>query len=546
MFKCARVLLRWSSIGFTALLFLAGANAQPFAMQTASSAESKPGANIGADWDDLLQETIPKSTPDPALTAAQASEGLGSPNDFSNHLFINTRIDYLHTQTFFTGLPTLTGVIDAPPDQGFNPEGIPYPPAFQSDTNTMYSSLNFGTRGWLSDRVNSNFTFAYSGNVTHVTDASPQLSILNTFGSSSLFQLVSGYVDIDGRPTDGIFAGTSLRIGRQAVLGAELAEFDGASFSMDRPRFSWTIYGGRRFTYYSDPEQRAIGGGNFLFRLTPNISLEYDTLYYINGTNLFRYHQTLGNTWTLGVGFRMVGSSPTDLWADAIWSPHDGKTLLRLAFAELITDEDYIYDYTYAARDTDPYNTLTRLNLGRLQPHTQFVVDASRAINSKLRLGGTVWVRQLNNRLDASQFDTSFQDYRVQAQIFPWARTEWLVGYHLRNSQDRTSSVPPTGLDDLGSTGETQVQDVRLEIGRSFMEGRMNFRVGGFYRQIDFRDIFVTITNAHDKGILADASFNLDSRTRLYMNYGLDTDFPVWRPSIQNSQTFRFGMAWRY
>ncbi len=272
---------------------------------------------------------------------------------------MNARIDYLRTQTFFTGNPTLTGVIDAPPDQGFNPAGIPYPPAFQADTNSMNSFLNFGTRGWLSDRVNSNFTLAYSGNVTHVTNASPQLSILDTFGPSSLFQLVSAYVDINGKPTDGIFSGTSLRIGRQAVLGAELAEFDGASFTMDRTRFSWTIYGGRRFTYYSDPTQRGIGGGNFLFRFTPNISLEYDILYYINGANLFRYRQAIGNSWMFGAGFRMVGVNPTDLWADAIWSPRDGKTSLRLAFAQLITDKDYIYDYTYAAHDTDPYNTLT-------------------------------------------------------------------------------------------------------------------------------------------------------------------------------------------
>ena len=134
-------------------------------------------------------------------------------------------------------------------------------------------------------------------------------------------------------------------------------------------------------------------GGNFLFRFTPNISLEYDTLYYINGANLFRYRQAIGNTWMFGAGFRMVGTYPTDLWADAIWNSSNGKTSLRLAFAQLITDRDYIYDYTYGASDLDPHNVLTRLNLGRLQPHTQFVVDASRAINSKLRLGGSVWVR---------------------------------------------------------------------------------------------------------------------------------------------------------
>ena len=156
-------------------------------------------------------------------------------------------------------------------------------------------------------------------------------------------------------------------LGRQYVYGAELAEMDGASFTMDRSRFSWTIYAGRRFTYYSDPDQRAIGGGNFLYRLQRKIQ-RWNTTRFITseGTNLVRYRQVFGNTWLFDAGFRMVGSYPTDLTADAIWSPGDGKTSLRLAFAQKITDKDYIYDYTYDARDTDPYNPLSRLNLGPL------------------------------------------------------------------------------------------------------------------------------------------------------------------------------------
>ena len=34
------------------------------------------------------------------------------------------------------------------------------------------------------------------------------------------------------------------------------------------------------------------------------------------------------------------------------------------------------------------------LNLGVFSPHSQVVIDARRAINSHLRLGGSVWVRQ--------------------------------------------------------------------------------------------------------------------------------------------------------
>jgi hypothetical protein len=542
--NCFRVLWRRCVSGFVALFFLTGANAYVMATQANTPAEGKSSENIGTAWDNLLQNTIPQSAPDPTLTAPQTPYEATPAGDFLDHFFINGRTEYLRTQTYFTGLPTVTGVIDAPPSTVFNPAGIPYSPAFQSGTNVMYNFLNWGTRGWLSDRVSSNFSFAYGQDLTHVTGASPQLDILNTTGSNRRLQLLSGYFDINGRPTDGVFAGTSLRVGRQYVYGAELAQMDGASFTVNRRRFSWTLYAGRRFTFYSDPQQRAIGGGNFLFRISENASFEYDTLYYIKGTNLFRYRQTLGS-WLLGASFRMVGSSPTDFTWDVLWSPSDGKTSLRAGFAGKLTDKDYFYDYTYTARDNDPYNTLQRLNLGALQPYTQYVLDASRAINSRLRLGGAVWVRQLVTRPDSGPFDTSFQDYRVNAQIFPWNKIELFAEYHIRNS-DRSTSPAPTQFDDLSTTGETQVQDISLEIGRSYMEGRLHFRAGGFYRQLDFRDQFTVINNAREKGVLGDASFKLDNKTRLFMNYGLDTDYAVFRPSIQNSQTFRFGLAWSY
>jgi hypothetical protein len=544
--NCFRVLWRRCACGFAALFFLTGANVHPITAKTDPPAETKPGEDIGEAWDNLLKGTMPQSAADQALTVAQTPSEVGPASDFLNHFFMDTRTEYLRTQTFFTGLPTLTRVIDAPPSPVFNPAGIPYSPAFQSSTNTMYSFLNWGTRGWLSDRVNTNFSFAYAQDLTHVTNASPELSIINTFGSNRRLELASGYIDIDGRPTDGVFAGTTLRVGRQYVYGAELANMDGASFTMDRPRYSWTLYAGRRFTYFSDPVQRVMGGGNFVFRFGENSSLEYDTFYYIRGTNLFRYRRVIRRTWLFSAGFRMVGSAPTDFTADAFWSPSNGKTSLRLSFAQKITNKDYFYDYTYNARDNDPYNLLLRLNLGQLNPYTQFVIDASRAINAKFSVGGSVWVRRLNDTKDTGPFDTSFQDYRAHTQIFPWNKIELLFEYHLRKSDDRTSSVAPTQFDDLSTTGETQVQDISLEIGRSFMDGRLSLRAGGFYRQLNFRDLFTIIENAHGKGVLGNASFKLDSRTRFFLDYDLDTDYPVFRPSIQNSQAFRFGMAWRY
>ena len=98
----------------------------------------------------------------------------------------------------------------------------------------------------------------------------------------------------------------------------------------------------------------------------------------------------------------------------------------------------------------------------------------------------------------------------------------------------------------MTAAGETKIQDFSLQVGKSFAEGRLSIRGGGFLRRIQFQDRFFFIDNAQDKGWLGNASVRLDQRTRVYFDYSLDTDFFVWRPSIKNGQVFRLGIDWKY
>ncbi len=524
------------------LLLTAGASAQQSA--PAANLPSAPSENIDSAWSSVLQNPTGPPTTDPRLNVPQTAVQTFTADDFLNHAFFETRTEYRRTQTIFSGQDTITNVIDQPPGQVVNPNGIPYPGAFQPSTNSLYSFLNWGTRGWLSDRVNTDFAFRYQQDTTSVDSASPALSVLNTFYGNREFQLLSGYVDILGKPTDGFFSGSALRVGRQDVYGAELADFDGLSFTQNRQNFSYTLYGGRRFTYYSDPAQRGIGGGNFIFRVG-DATIEYDALLYVRPSQSLSYHQQLPHGWLLSGAFRMFGGSPTNASVSGLWTPADGKTTVRLSFEQQITNNDYVYDYTDVARDLDPHNPLVRLNLGVFSPHSQVVVDARRAINSHLRFGGSVWIRRLDNSNNQGAFDTSFQDYRVNAQYFPGKKLSVFLDYHQRDS-DRKRPNSPTTFDDISAVGETKVQDVTLELGRSFAEGRVSVKAGGFYRLLNYQDSFVVINRAADKGVLGSASLKLDQRTRMFIEYDLDTDYPVYRPDIQNTQTLRVGMAWKY
>ena len=182
-------------------------------------------------WSSLLQGAIP------AATVAQEPVKKGAADDFGNHFFMDLRTEYWREATSFTGAATATGVINAPFTGTFNPAGIPDPSAFQPATSRIYSYVDTGTRGWLSDRVDTHFLVRYRQDLTTVDPGSPQLSILETFGANRRFEFLTGSVQINGKPTDGFFANSNVVIGRQEVYGAEVASFDGVSYNINEKNF---------------------------------------------------------------------------------------------------------------------------------------------------------------------------------------------------------------------------------------------------------------------------------------------------------------------
>ena len=527
-----------------ALLVLAAVAAAQQPAKPAAPAPATPPPSIADAWGGVLESAAPAEHP-AVINPPRSGPREGGFTDFANHLYLETSTEYWHTTTDFSGLPTATGVINGPTSAVILPAGIPDSAVFQPSDNELYTLLTFGTRGWGSDRVNTDFSIRYLTDLTNVNPGSPAQNIINTYPGNRKFELNTGYLEINGKTGDGFFEGSTLRLGRQYTYGAELASFDGASFSRNRPKYSFSIFGGRRFTYFSDPLQRGIGGVDLVYRIGYS-SLEYSGLFYVKGEHVFAYRRQMPRNWLLSSYVRMVGSHGTDFSVNGLWTPANGKTTLRAGFFQKLSNFDYFYDYTELARDQDPYNKLFRLYLGPRSTYSQFTIDADRQIVPRLRLGGSFWLRSLNDYAhDAGPFDTSFRDYSVNAQVFPVRKIETLLGFHERDL-DRNNPLSPTSFDDLTATGETRVQDFTAEVGKSFVEGRVNVHAGGFIRRLNFQDQFFFVNDAQTKGWLADAGFRLDQHTRVSLDYSLDTDFYAWRPSIKNGQIFRLRLDWKY
>lgn len=521
--------------------------------QTAGFAQTPPGLqnpavpqnDIGSAWDQLITGFIPTAPVDPVLQQSQSGTKPSGFDNFLTHFFLETRTNYERYQTSFTGNPTNSGVINAFDTGTFNPAGIPGPAAFQPGASRMGEFIDFGTNGFGSDRVNTHFAFRYMQDITPVSIGSPAQNIIEQFNGSRLIEFLDATVQINSKPTDGAFAGTTIEFGRLNVYGAELASLDGGDITVNKPKFTLELYGGRRFSLFSDPEQRGIGGANLILKFNPTTSLELESLMYIRASSKAVFRKRLSDRWLFSEYFRAYGGAPVDLNAAAIYSSKNGRDTLRAGYFQKLTGNDYIYDYTSEEKNLAANSPLFRLYLGPLAPYSQFNVEAHHQFLSNLRAGATVVVRHLNNQANIGPFDTSFEDYRFNGQYFPGQRIEVDFEYHQRNS-DRLSPLNNTTLSGEQGTGETSVKDLTANIRRAFGEGRFNLSGGVYYRRISEQDPFFYLTNLHQSGVLGSAWLRVDRRTRVYFDYSLDNDFFLLAPDIKNSQVFRLGLNWKY
>jgi hypothetical protein len=529
---------------------LAVAGILVFFSATALSAQAQPAAqtpppSVQEDWDSLLGE-VPQVQLDPALMAPQIQIPGAHNRGFADHFFFESRSKYWRYDTRFTGQPEVTGIINAPPSTLFNPNGFPYPQVFQPNTERAGSIVDFGTRGWLSDRLNTHVAIRYDQDLTRVSSGAPAENLIETYLHNRRFELLDAFLEYRGKPSSGLLGGASFQLGRMTIQGPELAQLDGGSITLNRSRFTATVFGGRRFTYYSDPAQRGIGGADVALKLSPDSTVEYEGLWYIRGNHSVTFRQRFGRDWIWNSYFRMYGTSPVDFSSRILYSTANGKTSLGFGYFQKLTNKDYLYDYTYNARDRDSFNKDVRLNLGPLSQYSQLSAEARQTVTPRLRVGASLTFRRLNNdEQDQGPFDTSFEDYRINTQFFVLPRTETFVEYHRRNS-DRLSPLNPSSFDDISHSGETNVKDMTAELRRAFGEGQFNLHGGVYYRRISLQDQFFIITGEHQSGFLAGAWWRLDQRTRLSIDYNLDNDFFLFMPDIRNSRVLQVGLNWRY
>jgi hypothetical protein len=475
-------------------------------------------------------------------------------------------VEYRRDEIKFSGKPTTTDIFPGPV-QVFFPPDQPFafiPGAFQpSDSQlTGYGSVRVKDYGfdWL--RLSTQVSFRYWGDLNANTEASPYTGQLDSFRGRRVLEPLTFYTDASGFMSDDHQVKFNVRLGRQYVYGAESVRMDGGTLTINHPRFSMDLFGGRRTTFFSDPFERGVAGGNFEVRATPRTQLKYEFLHYIDNSNRFQVTQSLGESWILSGNFFLLNTSPVDLGVDAHYLPPDGKTRVIFSFLEKLTSDDFIYDYTYRALAKNPENQIFlklfpipptgipldgagRLNLFQINPYTQFYVDAYRNLTRKIGVGGTFWVRHVNDSKDAGPFDTSFQEYRANADWFPSSLFELGAEYRFRNVS-RENPDNAVLFTDINQEGETKFHEVYANGAFHLFDNRLTLESGLFYRRFSTQSRLLSFDGLDTTGFTGAIKWRINRNYKVLLEYGIDSPIPFFNPDIDYTQSFRVRFEWRF
>lgn len=496
------------------------------------------------------------------VTAQQPAAAPGRQPSFNLYFMSEYRRDEIK----YTGKPSLALQFPAPVPPFSVPDAPIFfvPSAFEPNDEQFVSYLSATVKDIGSGRfrMDTHVSLRYSADLDGSSEASPFLGIRDNFGGRHIFEPLTFFADLKGLSPEDWSTKLSLRVGRQYVYGATPLRVDGATISINHPKFSLDLFGGRRATFYSDPAERAVVGENFVFRASESTTIRYDFAHYIDNVHTLEVRHLLGESWILNGSLFLIDADPVDLNLGATYLSPGARTRVTMNFLQKLTDNDFIYDQSYRALSQNAENQFKfrffplpptgqlfdaagRLNLGRINPYTQFYVDAYRNLTSKIGIGGTAWVRKVNSRDDEGPFDNSFQELRFNADYYPSSAFECGTEYRYRHLSRANPNQAAT-FDDIRLEGEKTFHEVYANSAYHFLNSRLTVEGGLFYRRFDTQSRLISLDGMDTIGYSAGVKWRVARDYKLSLEYGFDRELAFLNPDIDNTQSFRIRFEWRF
>jgi hypothetical protein len=250
----------------------------------------------------------------------------------------------------------------------------------------------------------------YGADVDGTTEGSPLADLLDTYEGRDELRAYRALLDY--RVSEAL----SVKAGRQNVTSAERATIDGGlvTFESDCGHLDVELFAGRRVSFYSDPDEKAIYGGNVELRPTPTTRLRLMDLYYIENSFEAQLYQKLGALGQARVGYRQFGGEPlelggeldTPLWADAE---------MTLFYKRKLSDANETYGYDYTAFKDE---NAAALGFGSFAASSDYGVELRQGLFNSLLYGyARARFHNVLDDIDEDEYNTDYTEVTAGAQL---------------------------------------------------------------------------------------------------------------------------------
>jgi len=225
--------------------------------------------------------------------------------------------------------------------------------------------------------------------------------------------------------------GLAVTAGRQEVWGAEVVTLDGARLDLAPSRWlALDLFGGRRVSFYSDPDTATVYGGDLELRPWQGGLVQLRDLYYIENSLELAVVQRVSGWGSGRAALRMIGNHARDASVSAHLYPwRDGEVHLRY----LRVYQDYDYDFTSHDDELVP-----ELELGEQQPYADYGVTVRQGVFGVAGVGVRLRRHNVVKTSHEDAYNVDFDEGALLADLtdWPWAGLH-LDGELLRWVEDR-------------------------------------------------------------------------------------------------------------
>ncbi|GAB4256302.1 MAG: hypothetical protein Kow0092_02270 [Deferrisomatales bacterium] len=256
----------------------------------------------------------------------------------------------------------------------------------------------------------------YDADVDGTSESSLYKDNLDTYSRRDDWRLYRAVVSYD------LPAGWArVEAGRQEVWSAETVLFDGGLVRLAPCRWArLEAFGGRRVSFYEDPEPDAVYGGNLDLRPRPGTLFRLEEVHYIRNSFEARWVQDLMGWGTGRVSYRMIGGDPQEVSA-ALHAYPWPEAEVHLGWVRTLAqsgDDRFAYDYTSFGDYEVPY-----LTFEPLEPYAEYSVTARQGFSGTAGLGVRLRHHNVIEKGDEDTYNVDFDEGALLFDLsdFPWS-----------------------------------------------------------------------------------------------------------------------------